>query len=322
MYFGLTNSPATFQTMMDTIFASEVAQKWLTIYMDDMGIHTKREAGETEEQHVERHRKCVQKVLDRLVEHDLYLEPAKCTFEQPHMDYLGIVIKPGEIHMEDAKVEKVKNWKAPTTVREIRKFLGFTGYYRYFIKDYSSIARPLIQLTHKAVKWEWKETQERAFQRLRHLMISKPVLIQPDFEKPFFVHTDASSYGAGAVLMQERDNGNGKPRQHPIAYYSTTFTPTERNYDVYERELLAVVKALEHWKAYLKWTSEPFTIVTDHANLLYWKAARKLNRRTARWHAELQDYHFTIQHTPVLRPQRWPWLFEVLTRSRRTERLR
>jgi hypothetical protein len=150
------------------------------------------------------------------------------------MDYLGIVIKPGEIHMEEAKVEKVKNWKAPTTVREIRKFLGFTGYYRYFIKDYSSIARPLIQLTHKAAKWEWKDTQEQAFQRLRHLMISKPVLIQPDFEKPFFVHTDASSYGAGAVLMQERDNGNGKPRQHPIAYYSSTFTPTERNYDVYE----------------------------------------------------------------------------------------
>jgi hypothetical protein len=129
-------------------------------------------------------------------------------------------------------------------------------------------------------------------------MISKPVLIQPDFEKPFFVHTDASSYGAGAILMQEKDNGNGKPCQHPIAYYSSTFTPTERNYDVYERELLAVVKALDHWKAYLKWTTEPFTIVTDHANLLYWKAARKLNRRTARWHAELQDYHFTIQHTP------------------------
>jgi hypothetical protein len=227
MYFGLTNSPATFQTMMDTIFALEVAQKWLTIYMDDMGIHTKKKPNETEEQHIKRHQKCVQTVLDQLVEHNLYLEPAKCTFKQSHMDYLGIVIKPGEIHIEEAKVEKVKNWKAPTTIQEIRKFLGFTGYYRYFIKDYSSIAQPLIQLTHKAAKWNWGEEQEKVFQCLQHLMISKPVLIQPDFEKPFFVYTNALSYGAGAVLMQEQDNGNGKPCQHLIAYYSSTFMPTK-----------------------------------------------------------------------------------------------
>jgi hypothetical protein len=102
--------------MIDTIFASEVAQKWLTIYMDNMGIHTKQEPRETEEQHVEQHCRCVKKVLDQLVEHNLYLKPAKCTFEQAHMDYLGIIIKLGEIHMKEAKVEKVKNWKAPTMV--------------------------------------------------------------------------------------------------------------------------------------------------------------------------------------------------------------
>jgi hypothetical protein len=227
MYFGLTNSPATFQTMMDTIFADEIAQGWLTVYMDDMGIHTLRQPHETEEQHIQRHRSYVLRILKILQTHDLYLEPAKCTFEQPEMDYLGIVIKHGEIHMEQVKVDKVKTWKSPTTVREVRKFLGFTGYYRYFIQNYSSIARPLHQLTHKGVKWHWETEHQRAFEQLRDIMCTKPVLRQPNYDKTFFVHTDASSYGAGAVLMQEHENGDKKPRQHPLAYYSATFTPTE-----------------------------------------------------------------------------------------------
>ena len=131
-------------------------------------------------------------------------------------------------------------------------------------------------------------------------MCSKPVLHQPDFKKPFFVATDASAYGVGAILSQEGESDLQKPssprKLHPIAYYSATFTPTERNYDIYDRELLAVHKALSHWRPYLIWTPEPFTIHTDHANLLYWKSPRKLNRRTARWHSDLQDYNFQIVH--------------------------
>jgi RNase H-like domain found in reverse transcriptase len=133
-------------------------------------------------------------------------------------------------------------------------------------------------------------------------MIDKPVLRQPDFTKPFFLLTDASAYGVGAILSQEggstNPNTNRKPKLHPVAYYSATFTETECNYDIYEQELLVIMKAITHWRPYLIWTKEPFTILTDHTNLLHWKSPRKLNRRTARWHGELQDYNFKLQHVP------------------------
>jgi RNase H-like domain found in reverse transcriptase/Integrase zinc binding domain/Chromo (CHRromatin Organisation MOdifier) domain len=128
-------------------------------------------------------------------------------------------------------------------------------------------------------------------------MCRQPVLKQPDFTKPFAVFTDASAYGVGAILSQEGGpNTQNRTKYHPVAYYSTTFTETERNYDIYDRELLAIMKAITHWRPYLIWTKEPFKIFTDHANLLHWKSPRKLNRRTARWHGELQDYNFTLHH--------------------------
>jgi hypothetical protein len=123
----------------------------------------------------------------------------------------------------------------------------------------------LIKLTRKETVWQWKEKEQQAFEFLHNKMCSKPVLQQPDFTCKFYIHTDASSYGAGAILLQEStDQTTKKPKQHLIAYYSTTFTPTKQNYDVYEQELLAIIKALDHWKAYLKMTVKPFTIVTDH----------------------------------------------------------
>src|SRR5487761_1072742 len=301
MFFSLTNSPATFQTMMNSIFAPEITQAWLTVYMDDMAIHTSKRKDETEEQHLERHRSHVCIILAKLKEHNLFLKPEKCTYEQTSIEFLGVTVDEGTVQMDHKKVEKVQNWPTPTNVTEVRRFLGFTGYYRYFIQDYSSIARPLLDLTQKATPWHWEKRQQDAFETLRNQMCNKPVLRQPDFTKKFTVHTDASAYGVGAILLQEGEPNTtspSKPRLHPIAYYSATFTSTERNYDIYERELLAIIKAITHWRPYLIWTQEPFTIVTDHANLLYWKSPRKLNRRTARWHAELQDYHFILQHTP------------------------
>jgi Reverse transcriptase (RNA-dependent DNA polymerase) len=140
MFFGLTNSLATFQTMMNSIFANEIAEKWLTVYMDDMATHTQRLEHETEEQHVQWHRNYIKRILAKLMEHNLFLKPEKCTFEQPSIEFLGVRITQGEVQMDDTKVEKVCNWKPPTNITEVRKFLGFIGYYRYFIKDYSKIA--------------------------------------------------------------------------------------------------------------------------------------------------------------------------------------
>jgi RNase H-like domain found in reverse transcriptase len=184
------------------------------------------------------------------MEHNLFLKPEKCTFEQPSIEFLGVRITQGEVQMDDAKVEKVRNWRPPTNVTEVRKFLGFTGYYRYFIRDYSKISQPLLQLTHLTSTWHWNEDEQTAFETLHQAMINKPVLRQPDFTKPFFLLTDASAYGMGAILSQEggsmTSNPNQEPKLHPIAYYSATFTQTERNYDIYEQELLAIIKAISH----------------------------------------------------------------------------
>jgi hypothetical protein len=203
MFFRLTNSPATFQTMMNTIFADDIAEKWLTVYMDDMAIHTAQRSEETEEQHVQQHGTYVKWILAKLLEHNLFLKLEKCSFEQSSIEFLGVRITQGEVQMDDTKVEKVRNWRPPTNVTEVRKFLGFTGYYQYFIKDYLKIARPLLQLTHLTSTWRWKEEEQMAFETLQQAMINKPVLRQPDFTKPFFLLTDASAYGVGAILSQE-----------------------------------------------------------------------------------------------------------------------
>jgi len=189
--------------------------------------------------------------------------------------------------MDDTKIAKVKNWVTPHNIQEVCKFLGFTGYYCYFIQDYSKKARPLLYLTHNTTPWHWGQDQQAAFKILRDTMCEKPVLQQPDFTKQFYVLTDASAYGVGAILLQEGETNtlhletpHKKLKLHPVAYYSATFTETERNYNIYDRELLAIMKAITHWRPYLIWTETPFTIYTDHTNLLYWKSPRKLNRWT------------------------------------------
>src|SRR6266851_3843050 len=279
--------------MMNTIFRDLIANGSMTVYMDDMAIHTNQRPKENEDDHIAQHRSIVNQVLQKLNNHDLYLNPNKCNFKQPHIDFLGVQVVNGTVQMEQGKVDKVKNWKPPRNVTEVRHFLGFTGYYRYFIKGYSQIARPLLDLTKKSTEWHWEEPQQRAFEGLRDKMCSKPVLTHPDLDRTFYLQTDASTKGVGAVLTQEAD---GTKKRKPIAYYSGTFSPAEENYDIYEKEFLAVLKALEHWRAHLIWTKTPFIIETDHKNLTHWKEPKKLTGRTARWHEKLQDYNFKIVH--------------------------
>jgi hypothetical protein len=174
------------------------------------------------------------------------------------------------------------------------------GFYCYFVPNYSLIARPLIDLTKKVTPFHWGPTQIKAFKTLKTLMCRHPVLRQPDYNKPFFISTNASGYGVGAILSQEGELNprTKKPVQQPIAYYSATFSPTERNYDIYERELLAVIKSLKHWRPHVAATEIPVMVLTDHANLLYWKSPCKVNRRVARWFGTLQDYNIIIKHVP------------------------
>jgi len=279
--------------MMNAIFEDEIIEGWLTVYMDDMLIATNDDPN--------LHTKYVHRILDKLEKHDLYLKPEKCVFTQRRIEFLGVVLEGNTIQMDPTKIKGVAEWPHPRNPTDIRSFLGFTGFYRYFIPNYSCVARPLLDLTKKATPWIWTTAQTTAFEMLKKLMCSKPVLTQPQYDKPFVVHTDASAYGVGAILLQEGEinpQKPSKPRLHPIAYYSVTFTPTERNYDIYKRELLAVLKALQNWRPHLAWTPRPFTLITDHANLTFWKHPRKVNRRVARWFAELQDYWFEIKHVP------------------------
>jgi reverse transcriptase-like protein len=189
------------------------------------------------------------------------LKPKKCTFKQKEIDYLEVTVGQGTLKMDPKKIQGIADWSLPTIVTEVRQFLGFMGYYRYFIPNYLKIARLLLDLTKKAITWHWGSKQMKAFKTLKTLMCHKPVLIQPNFNKHFYLQTDASTYSVGTILSQaagsdpssgpNTDHGlppkNSKPKLHLVAYYSATFTPTERNYDIYERELLAMMKSLTHW---------------------------------------------------------------------------
>ena len=157
MFFGLTNSPATFQMMMNTIFRTEVGEGWLSVYMDDIAIHTAKHPHETEEQHTACHRKYVHQMLDKSEEHDLYLKPEKCQFKKDEIEYLGVIIGKGHLQMSPKKLQGVADWSPPKNPTEVRSFLGFTRYYRYFVPNYSKIAQPLLDLTKKTTPWHWGE---------------------------------------------------------------------------------------------------------------------------------------------------------------------
>ena len=259
MFFGFCNAPPTFQAFMNHIFADMLPEKWLKIYMDDMGIHTKDD--------VTLHHECTQRVLQRLREHGPSLKLSKCMFDAPRMEFLGMIIGQGEIKMDRKKLEAIEKWKPPTLVKGIWSFTGFANFYRKFIPDFSNIVAPLNLLTHKGKPWIWTQLQQRTFERLKHIFSSAPVLRIPDVTCPFSIMTDASLLAAGAVLMQADKNSD----LHPCAYFSHTFSSAQRNYDIYDRELLAVIMALEEWRQYLQGTMHPITIITDHKNLSYIK---------------------------------------------------
>ncbi len=234
MFFGLMNSLATFQTMINTIFRDLIADRSMTVYMDNMAIHMAVQPGEMEEDHITQHQKIVNQVLAKLDNHDLYLNPEKCNFELPHINFLGIQIMHRTVQMEQGKVDKVKEWKPPHNVTEVCQFLGFIGYYQYFIQGYSQMAQPLLDLTKKATPWHWTTDQQKALEGLRDKMCVKLVLQQPNFKKTFYLQTDTLVYSMGAILSQEGETTNSKPKHHPVAYYSATFTLTEQWYDIYK----------------------------------------------------------------------------------------
>jgi hypothetical protein len=281
MGFGMTNSPATFQSLMNSVFADLIATGVVAVYMDDILIYTSTLA---------KHRKIVREVLQRLQDHDLYLKPEKCEFEKQEIEYLGMIIRPGEVCMDPGKVSAVRDWPMPTTLRDVRAFIGFSNFYRRFIKDFSSIARPLHDLTKKDVPWQWHAEQQHAFNTLKEKFCQEPILKVYDPNLETRIEVDASGFATGGILSQKYPDG----LWHPIAYRSSSMSKEERNYEIYDREMLGCIRALEDWRHFLEGIS--FEIVTDHKNIEWWASMRDLNRRQARWTLYLSRFSFKITY--------------------------
>jgi ribonuclease HI len=196
--------------------------------------------------------------------------------------------------MDPAKIKGISNWPTPTSVKQIRSFLGFCNFYRPFIYHFSHIARPLNELTRKNIPWQWGQKQQTAFEKLRDRVTSEPVLAQPRLNDQFGVEVDASGFALGAVLMQRDDKG----KRHPIAYFSTTLSEAERNYDIYDLEFLAIIRALRHWRPFVAGSPHKIIIFTDHANLQYWRQPQKISRRIAREVLELSEFDVELRHIP------------------------
>ena len=159
MFFRLTNSPAMFQTMMNAIFWQEVGEGWLLVYMDNMAIHTTKLPHESKEQHLQWHQDYIHRILTKLEDNDLYLKPEKCKFKKEEIKYLGVIVGKNHLRMSPKKLQGVADWPVPRTPTNIQWFLGFTGYYQYFVPNYSAIAWPLLDLTKKTTPWHWGEKQ-------------------------------------------------------------------------------------------------------------------------------------------------------------------
>ena len=283
MPFGLTNAPAIFQHLMNDVFR-EFLDDFVVCYLDDILIFSKNE-----EDHINH----VRLVLEKLRTAGLYAKLEKCVFHQPQVEFLGYIISGEGLSMDPKKIQTVTDWQKPTTVRDVQCFLGFANFYRIFIRDYSKIAAPLTRLTCKD-KLEWNTEADQAFDTLKKAFTTAPILTHPDFLKPFFLETDASDFALGAVLSQSDNDG----RLHPVAFHSQKFTAAEINYEIHDKELLAIVDSFQEWRHFLEGAQHPVTVYTDHKNLEYFMSAKVLNRRQARWSISLSRFNFVITYRP------------------------
>jgi hypothetical protein len=215
------------------------------------------------------------------------------SFPQQEVEYLGMIVGKGQVKMDPIKVQGLTDWPTPTNVSELRSFLGFGNYYKDFIEAYSAITRPLHDLTKKSVQWHWDEPQRTAFNNLKALFTSYPILRNPDPTKRYILDTDASKYAIGAILSQDYPDG-----RHPVAYFSKSLLPAEKNYEIYDRELLAIIYALKAFRYLLLGAQEKFLIRSDHKNLTYFKSPNNISPRQARWQQTLDDYNFELIHFP------------------------
>ena len=232
MFFGMTNSPATFQAMINKILRDMINEEKVAAFVDNVLVRTETEKG---------HNEIVEEVLKKLEENNLYVKPEKCVWKVRKIRFLGVVIGPNGIEMEKEKVNGVLSWPEPKNIKNIKKFLGLANYYRRFIKDFAQVARPMNMLIRKDVKWQWRREQQDVFDDLKRVFMTKLVLAVPDLNKEFRVEVDVSNYATGGVLSMKYSNELWRL----VIFISKSLSNTERNYEIYNKEMLAVVRCLE-----------------------------------------------------------------------------
>ena len=281
MPFGLTNAPATEQELMNDIFRDRLDDD-VIVYLDDTLIYSSG----TEEDHAKR----VEDALRRFTEYGLRLNAEKCEFHKKEVEFLGHIVGNNEVKVTPNRAKAIAEWPRPTNVTKVQSFLGLVNFDRQFVEKFSHKAEPLTRLTKKNQKFNWAKEQENAFQGLKKICSSPQVLRTYDPDKPVRIQTDASDLALGACLLQQNDNG----KWCPVAYYSRKMTPAEQNYGIEDKELLAIVAALQEWHIYVEGAVST-EVFTDHENLLTWTTTKKLNRRQVRWSELLGRYHFSIK---------------------------
>ncbi len=283
--FGLCNAPGFFMQLMQHILAKGL-DNFVIVFLDDILVFSK-----TLPDHIQH----VHEVLQTLRANKLYAKQSKCSLFKQRIDFLGYVISGNGIEMESNKVQQILNWPQPQSVKHVRQFLGLAGFYRSFIKNFSGIAAPLSDLmkTTNSRVFTWTEECTKSFNALKQIISSEPVLMLPREHEPFTIHTDASQFAIGAVLMQYNEQGQLKP----IAFTSRKLHDAECKYPTHDQELLSIIHALKQWKHYCL-NGTKTTIVTDHHSLKYFNTQRHLGARQIRWMEFLQQFDLNITYKP------------------------
>ena len=275
MPFGLTNAPSTFMRLMNHVLRNFIGH-FVVVYFDDILVYSKN---------IEDHATHLNSVLKTLQEHELYAKISKCTWCVEEVVFLGFIVGKFGIKVDESKVETIKNWPTPKNVSEVRSFHGLAGFYRRFVRDFSTIAAPLNNLVKKDMRFKWTPECEKAFQTLKDKLIAAPVLKLPNFEEPFQVECDASGIGIGGVLSQ-----GGRP----VAYFSEKLRGAQLNYPVYDKELYAVIRCLQTWQHYLM--AKEFVIYSDHESLKYISGQKRLDKRHAKWSTFMESFPYVLKY--------------------------
>ena len=277
--FGLSNAPAVFERLMELVLRGLNWDKCLC-YLDDIIVFEKTFEGGLQNLKI---------VFQRFRGANLKLKPSKCSLFQTSCNFLGHVVSESGISCDHKKIESIQDWPVPANVSEVKSFLGLVGYYRRFIKCFSTIAFPLTELTHKAKDFIWTDACQKAYETLKQALVSDPILAYPTENEDFILDTDASSYGIGAVLAQVQSG-----EEKVIAYASRTLSKTQQRYCTTYRELLAVITFVKHFRHYL-W-GRKFKIRTDHSSLKWIQNFKNPEGMIARWLSVLSTYDFDIEY--------------------------